>query len=229
MAHEGWPNVDRAYFAAQCRVLGIDLSEDQLMSFEHFEEDLYEMNTVMNLTRVPRELCAERHFLDSLLLAEFLSGRVLDLGCGPGFPSWPLALARPDLHLTALDSSNKMLGFLARHPLPNLAIVNARAEQYAAWGRFDCVTGRAVAPLAIQLELSARLVRMKGKVIPMRTPSDLAEIERLSNVLGLRLERIERRALPGTEVERVFPIWTKVALTPKGYPRVWAEIKRHPL
>ncbi|RYG69749.1 16S rRNA (guanine(527)-N(7))-methyltransferase RsmG, partial [bacterium] len=80
--------------------------------FETFEADLYEANEVMNLTRVPREECWLRHFLDSLLIAPWLPGEgsLLDIGSGPGFPAWPLALARPELQVTALDSSGKMLG-----------------------------------------------------------------------------------------------------------------------
>ena len=62
-----------------------------------------------------------------------------------------------------------MLGFLASQPLPNLEIVQGRAEEWEAREAFDVVTGRALAPLAIQLELSAGLARIGGAVIPMRT------------------------------------------------------------
>ncbi|HZH99340.1 MAG TPA: RsmG family class I SAM-dependent methyltransferase, partial [Fimbriimonadaceae bacterium] len=113
--------------------IGITLDEGMLHAFEQFEEDLYRSNAVMNLTRVPREECYLRHFLDSLLFHDLIpaGASVLDIGTGPGFPAWPLALCRKDLHVLALDSSGKMLGFLRRHPLPNLEVVQERAEE---WG-----------------------------------------------------------------------------------------------
>jgi 16S rRNA (guanine527-N7)-methyltransferase len=192
-----------------------------------FEDDLYAQNAVMNLTRVPREEAWLRHILDSLLIAEFIPQgcSVLDIGTGPGFPAWPLALARPDLTVTAMDSSGKMLGFLRRHPLPNLSIEQGRAEELGLQEAFDVVTGRALAPLAIQLELSARPCRKGGMVLPMRTPNDLPEIERLASVLGLDLEEVHRRTLPVIDAERVFPVYRKVEKTPHGYPRPWAKIR----
>ena len=198
--------------------------------FSVFEADLYDRNQVMNLTRVPKEECGVRHFLDSLLLSPLIGDgqRVVDIGTGPGFPAWPLACARPDLSVTAIDSSGKMLGFLARHPLPNLEIVNDRAESWGRREKFDVATGRAVAPLGIQLELSAPVVRLGGLVIPMRTPNDVFELESLKG-LGLELVSIQRQVLPGTEIERVFPIYKKIAATPRKYPRDWATIRKKPL
>lgn len=210
--------------------IGLELSPDQLAAFEAFEKDLYERNEIMNLTRVPREECWLRHFLDSLLLSSLIGDgmKVVDIGCGPGFPSWPLACARPDLKATALDSSGKMLGFLARHPLPNLEIVQDRAESWGRREKFDIATGRAVAPLAIQLELSAPVVRIGGFIIPMRTPNDELESDSLK-ALGLELVSVEQKELPETDIVRVFPIYKKVAATPRKYPRSWAEIKKRSL
>lgn len=211
--------------------IGIEPTAERMAGFAAFEEDLYTQNLVMNLTRVAREECWIRHFLDSLLFHDLISegSRVLDIGTGPGFPAWPLAWARPDLLVTAIDSGNKMLGFLKRHPLPNLETILMRAEDYRIAGRYEVVTGRALAPLSIQLELSARPCSMRGAVIPMRTSSDQPEIERLSEVLGLKLERIEERILPVLEAPRTFPIYRKVGPTPTGHPRRWAEMKAKPL
>jgi 16S rRNA (guanine527-N7)-methyltransferase len=208
--------------------LGIELSGEQLDAFEEFEERLYAANEVMNLTRVPREECWIRHFLDSLLFHDLIpaSSELLDIGTGPGFPAWPLACARPDLRVTAIDSSGKMLGFLARNPLPNLSTAQVRAEEWSKREAFDFVTGRAVAPLPVQLELSAGLVRVGGVVVPMRTPADRPEFDRDPAVLGLRLEGVEERSLPETEIVRVFPVYRKVRPTPPRFPRTWAEIKR---
>ena len=91
-------------FVQATRTLGLTLSEAQLSKFENFEEALYRANEVMNLTRVAREECWLRHFVDSLLFQDLIprGAAVLDIGTGPGFPAWPLACARPDLSITAM-------------------------------------------------------------------------------------------------------------------------------
>lgn len=216
--------------ASAAQKIGVPLGADQIRAFDRFEAALYEANEVMNLTRVPREECWIRHFLDSLLIAPLLplEGTVLDIGTGPGFPAWPLAIARPDLRFTALDSSGKMLGFLATQPLPNLEIVQGRAEEWEEREAFDIVTGRALAPLAIQVEVSAGLTKIGGAVIPMRTPNDDPEDVDVDE-LGLVLESVATGELPVLDAARTFPVYRKVARTDEFYPRRWAEIKAAPL
>lgn len=184
----------------------------------------------MNLTRVPREEAWLRHFVDSLLFQDLVppGAELLDIGTGPGFPAWPLACARPDLRVTALDSNGKMLGFLRSQPLPNLTIAQARAEEWGVREAYDVVTGRAVAPLPLQLELSAPPLRVGGKLILMRTPTDDLQAPRWET-LGLRPNGLHARILPGTDVERVFPQFIKVRPTLERYPRRWAEMRAKPL
>lgn len=222
--------MDRAAFQDMTLALGLRLSSEQLDAFEDFEQALYTANRVMNLTRVPRDEAWRRHFGDSLLLSEFLppGSRVLDIGTGPGLPAWPLARARPDLKLTAIDSNGKMLGFLRGHLLPNLDVVRARAEEWNPTLPFDVVTGRALAPLAVQLEVSARACAKDGLVLPMRTPNDRPFPRHLPQ-LGLVLEAEHERSLPGTDIVRVFPAYRRTNDVDPKYPRTWAEIRRSPL
>lgn len=222
--------LDRERLSSLSAERGVPLDEGQLDRFEAFEAALYEANEVMNLTRVPRDECWLRHFLDSLLIAPLLpqGAEVLDLGTGPGFPAWPLANARPDLKVTAVDSSGKMLGFLYTQPLPNLEVLQGRAEEWEEREAFDVVTGRALAPLAIQVEISAGLAKTGGAVIPMRTPNDDPEDVDLAP-LGLRLEGVEEAELPVLQAPRTFPVYRKISRTQEEFPRRWAEIKDAPL
>jgi 16S rRNA (guanine527-N7)-methyltransferase len=224
--------MDTVAFRAVCSSLGNCLSDTQMAEFAAFEDALYSTNERMNLTRVPKERCQLLHFADSLLFQDLIAAGadVLDVGAGPGFPAWPIACARPDLRVTALDSSGKMLGFLRARALPNLVCLESRAETSGIREQFDFVTGRAVAPLPIQLELSAAPCRVGGLVVPMRTPGDIAEIERIDPAgLGLRLREVVRRVLPEVDAVRVFPVYEKVGPTPDRFPRTWAEIKRRPV
>lgn len=197
-----------------------------------FAAELYRRNETTNLTRVAEAECDVRHFADSLLVAEFCGegDSVLDIGPGPGFPSWVLAACRPDLQVTAVESQGKMVRMLTALPLPNLAVLEQRAEEEVLRERFDVVTGRAVAPFAVQAEVSAAWVAVGGIYVPFRTPSERGEVEAFNaGVLGLVLEDLVERALPGSETVRLFPVFRKVRATPMEYPRAWGRIKAKPL
>jgi 16S rRNA (guanine527-N7)-methyltransferase len=197
-----------------------------------FLDALYEANKVKNLTRVPREDAWTRHVLDSLLFQDLIpqGSAVLDIGTGPGLPAWPLALARPDLRVTALDSNGKMLDFLRAHPLPNLEVVQSRVEEWPRRERFDFVTGRALAPLPAQVELSAAPCKVGGIVVPMRTINDRLALDSLDlETLGLELREVVQRPLTEGEALRLFPVFVKIAKTKPQFPRRWPEIKAKPL
>jgi 16S rRNA (guanine527-N7)-methyltransferase len=222
--------------AAEPEFLSVDpggfLDEILAEDYMGFLDRLYEVNKVMNLTRVPREEALGRHIFDSMLFQDLIphGARVLDLGTGPGFPAWPLARFRSDLQITAIDSSAKMIGFLRGSPLANLRLVQTRAEEFGEREGFDVVTGRALAHLSVQLELSAAYAKLGGVVIPMRSSRDLDEIRKFTGgQIGLKLKAIEGRVLKDSNAPRLFPVYRKVRPTPGRYPRKWADIKRDPL
>ncbi len=186
----------------------------------------------MNLTRVRFEDCEVRHFLDSLLIESLIpkGASVLDLGTGAGFPAWPLACARPDLEVTALDGSRKPFAFLEAHPLPNLKLRFQRAEACTERESFDFVTGRALAPLSIQLELGAAWVVVEGVVVPFRTPPESDESSEFpAHKLGLQLSAVKLLTVQETDIVRLFPVYTKTRKTPPEFPRPWNKIKASPL
>jgi 16S rRNA (guanine527-N7)-methyltransferase len=217
---------------AFCVEKGMPLSPVQVAAFLDFRSRLYELNEVMNLTRVPFDECETRHFIDSLLIAPLIpeGALVLDIGAGAGFPSWPLACARPDLKVTAMDSSNKAGRAVGLVPLPNLRFKPQRGEDVTNRESYDVVTGRAFAPFTEQLEVSAAWAKVGGAVIPFRTHFEEGVIKSfVSEVLGLVLEREVTCELQGTDAVRYFPVFRKTAKTQRTYPRTWAQIKKRPL
>mgnify|MGYP002512564027 CR=1 FL=1 len=101
------------YLAKALRQNGMEsFADDQALldSLYALTLRMLEVNEHMNLTtiRQPHDIIM-RHYVDSLTVAAHIpeGATVLDIGCGAGFPSLPLALARPDLHITAIDSTDK--------------------------------------------------------------------------------------------------------------------------
>ncbi|MCW5946638.1 MAG: 16S rRNA (guanine(527)-N(7))-methyltransferase RsmG [Fimbriimonadales bacterium] len=231
-----------AALSENAAALGVQLTRVQLEAFALFEKFLYEANATMNLTRVPQDECWSRHFLDSLAISPMIpkGSNVLDIGSGPGFPGACLAIARSDLRVTCIDSSNKAVSFMARVFGPNSTlpvlyqVINARAETAAHDSKlresFDVVTGRAIAPFPVQAEISAAFVKVGGIFVPMRTPKERDEIAKFPAMrLGLHLSEFKSVRVAALGADRLFPNFAKKGKTPGEYPRGWSKIKASPL
>jgi 16S rRNA (guanine527-N7)-methyltransferase len=216
----------------ECEKQGIELNESRKQQLTEFLEGLYVTNSHTNLTRVTPEDAPVRHIVDSLLVVPLIPQgvRVLDIGCGPGFPAWVIAWARPDLTVVAMDATVKMQKFLGNHLLPNLLQMIHRAEDVVEPEHFDFVTGRALAPFGVQAELSAAWIRVGGLFVPFRTSSEREAVERANiGMLGLKLVDMIEIELPQDAGVRLFPVFEKLKSTPKEYPRLWGKIKAKPL
>lgn len=215
--------------------LGNTQAVDNLLTFSDL---LLEKNKVMNLTAVtePMEVVT-RHFLDCAPLAPYAAGKkVVDVGCGAGFPGMPIALLT-DAQVTLLDSLGKRITFLnevidALH-LENAQAIHARAEEFGHREEFDLATSRAVARLNILAELSLPLVKVGGYFIAMKAIGSDEEIEQAKNgirLLGGQVERVLDYEVPMTEDRKSrLVIIKKVKETPKKYPRRFQKISAQPL
>jgi 16S rRNA (guanine527-N7)-methyltransferase len=131
-------------------------------------------NQVYNLTAVRRiEDMISHHVLDSLAVAEHFQGTtLLDVGSGAGLPGIPLALARPAMAITLLESSHKKSAFLRQATieleLANIQVVNARAEAWQPAQRFDVVISRAFSEIGEFLALAGRLCADAGVLAAMK-------------------------------------------------------------
>ena len=228
-----------AALAAGLPELGLDLPEQTQRSLCDFGCAVVKQNEVMNLTAITApDQVAKLHLLDSLsvLKAADLSGkRVIDVGCGAGFPGVPLKIACPGMKLTLLDSLGKRMNWLEQI-LPALGVeaqcVTARAEEAAAQRReqYDFATSRAVARLNILLELTAPFVKVGGAVLAMKGTAAAEELEEAKNAirqLGLKLEKVLEFPMDGTAHSVI--VLRKVKSTPAQYPRRYAKIKQQPL
>ena len=239
MAEEKQDAVMLAALEEGLPALHLALTQQQKETLCSFGAAVLKQNEVMNLTAITDPAQAARlHLLDSLTAADAaggLSGRLIDVGCGAGFPGVPLAVACPELKVTLLDSLGKRVSWL-ENTLPGLGIraecITARAEEAAAPRResFDYAVSRAVARLNILLELTAPYVKVGGCVLAMKGAAALEELDEARSAakkLGLEPEKICEYRIDGQHHNVL--IFRKTGPTPKQYPRRYAKIKQSPL
>ena len=219
--------------------LGLELTEQQKQTLCDFGAAVVKQNEVMNLTAITEPgAVAKLHLLDSLTVlatADLKGKKLIDVGCGAGFPGVPTAIACPEAEVTLLDSLGKRVKWLETI-LPQLGVkaecITARAEEAVADRRecYDYATSRAVARLNILLELTAPYVKVGGAVLAMKgalAKEELAEAQSAIKKLGLKLEAVKEYPIDGTAHAVI--VLRKVAPTPKQYPRRYAKIKQAPL
>ena len=210
--------------------------------FETLYTKLVEFNNRTNLTAITDEAgVILRHFADSLTAAPYIgekSLKIMDVGCGGGFPTLPLAIARPDCKYFALDSTAKKLNFVAQMAeeltLP-ITTLPARAEEVAVTPahreRYDLVVSRAVARLPMLCELCLPFVKVGGRFVALKGADgeiELAEATNAIQKLGGKLISQKSFTL-GDAGGRVILEIEKVRPTPTAYPRAFAKIKKAPL
>lgn len=164
-------------------------------------------NRVHNLTAVrDTGQMVALHVLDSLTLMPHLPARgsLLDVGTGAGFPGIPIAIARPALRVTLVDSSHKKCSFLEQARtelgLHDLTVACERVEQWRPEARFDVVVSRAFADLADFVAQSAHLVAPGGVLLAMKGVHPFEEIARLPRTH--RIREVVEVAVPSLDAKR---------------------------
>ena len=235
--------IDNDLLRTQTARFGVSLTDNMCRKFDRYAELLVEWNEKMNLTAITDPVgIAVKHFADSVsampLLPEKQGIRVIDVGTGAGFPGIPLAIVRPDIRVTLLDSLNKRLTFLdevCRQLGIEAETVHARAEDGARdqtlRERFDVATARAVAALPVLAEYCLPYVKVGGRFIAMKGPESEAECAAAARAIALLgggspvCHALQLTVGAETPDRRLFVI--EIAKhTPTAYPRPTAKIKK---
>lgn len=188
--------------------LGIILSPQQLASFTIYADELCKWNRKINLTSItlPEEI-AVKHFIDSLTLLKYavISGELLDIGSGGGFPGIPLKIVSPGTRVVSVDAVEKKINF-QRHIVRTLALEGFSAQhsrvenlfpQYEDF--FNHIVSRAFADIPEFVKNALPLLAENGTIIAMKgkegrkeAEAATAELERM----GVAVSAVHEFELP---------------------------------
>lgn len=213
--------------------IGTELDDDKISVLCRYAELLKEWNERINLTAICDDFgIASKHFLDSLtaLGTNLVGERVIDIGCGAGFPGLVLKIARPEIKLTLLDSLNKRVKFLRtvcdELGICDVELLHARAEEYAGKpeyrAQFDTVVSRAVANMRTLCEWCIPYVKIGGSFLALKGPladSELCGARETIKIMGGEVADVFEASIPETDLRHKIICVRKVSETPSFFPR----------
>lgn len=165
---------------------------------------LQKWNKIYNLTAVrdPQEMLI-LHLLDSLSVLPYIqAGHLLDVGSGGGLPGLVIAITRPDVQVTTIDTVQKKTIFMrqvkAELGLSNVEVVHARVESYVPPSPFTQVISRAFSDIALFKQLTAHLMAPHGRWLAMKGLVPTEELE----TAGVQPKEVIRLQIPNLQAER---------------------------
>lgn len=187
--------------------LGLGLNQQQHEQLLDYLALLFKWNAVYNLTSVrdPMQMMTH-HILDSLAAVPAFANaaNVLDVGAGGGLPGMVLAIARPAMKVSMIDTVHKKTAFLtqvkAELGLANVTVYTMRVEQLQVSDKFDVITSRAFADLSDFVNWSGHLLAEGGEFIALKGTAPPDEQERLPKAWKVR--RLQPLQVPKLQAER---------------------------
>lgn len=235
--------ISKSLLKEKAALYGVGLDEKALERFDIYARLLVEWNDKINLTAItePDEIVI-KHFVDSLSIFSAVDihegSRVIDVGTGAGFPGVAMLIARPDLDITLMDSTNKKLNVI-RDILENIGleanVVHKRAEEAGQSKDFresyDFATARAVSNLRDLSEFCLPFVKVGGTFISMKSAKADEEIEEGKKAISVLGGRIREKKTFNLEDagERTVILIEKSSSTPAKYPRPSAKMAKNPI
>lgn len=221
----------REYFIEGLNKINISYTDEKINKALRYLELIVGYNSHTNITAIREEKAIiEKHFLDSLLLQQFLKEedkKLIDIGTGAGFPGMILAIFNEDKNFTLLDSVRKKTDFLnivkEDLKLSNVEVINGRAEEVIKDRRetYDVGLCRGVSNLAVILEYEIPFIRVNGRFLPQKMVGT-EEIKTSANALNILSSKILKEynfKLPFSEEDRLVIEILKEKKTDKKYPR----------
>lgn len=187
--------------------LSLDLDEKQHEQLLDYLALLFKWNSVYNLTSVrdPMQMVTH-HLLDSLAAVPAFDGaqNVLDVGAGGGLPGIVLAIAKPGMKVSLIDTVHKKTAFLkqvkAELGLANVTVFTAKVQEVQVPQQFDVITSRAFADLSDFVNWSGHHLAEGGQFIALKGVAPPDEQERLP--AEWKVSELRPLEVPGLNAER---------------------------
>ena len=181
--------------------MGLDVDATAQAKLLAYLELLQKWNRVYNLTAIrdPLEMVT-LHLLDSLsVLPHVNTSNLLDVGSGGGLPGVVLAIVKPELQVTTIDTVQKKAIFMrqakAELGLSNLTVVHNRVENFKAEAKYGAIISRAFSDLSLFMGLTSHLIAEKGAWLAMKglVPDDeLAALDkRPDEIIALKVAGLD--------------------------------------
>jgi len=238
--------IDIDYLKKAAAFSEIEISDEQCKKLDEYAKALVDWNKKVNLTAIiePREIVV-KHFIDSLMLLKYIpqseNVKLIDVGCGAGFPSLPCKIVRRDIELTMMDGSNKRINFLeeaVKIADVKAICVHERAEDACRSDKdlgfrevFDVSTARAVGHLRELSEMCLPMVKVGGIFVALKGYEIEQEIEEATQaiaMLGGKVAQVYKYELIDTS-KRAIVVIKKISQTPTKYPRSYGKMKKSPI
>ena len=183
---------------------GFLLSEEIVQKFELYYKELLDWNAKISLTTITEPAdAAIKHFLDSILLLHYipLTGGLIDIGTGAGFPGIPLKIMKPELSVVLVEAVRKKANFLKQIirllNLDGIEVYNGRIEAYSRSEAFDYAVSRAFSELGMFCRLAGPFIKPGGRLLAMKG-SDEKELAAAQGMAahGLTCSAIQTYELP---------------------------------
>ena len=161
--------------------------------FSEYKKVFLEENAKLNLvSKNDEKVLFEKHIYDSIAIKLFFEKykinnvKLLDIGCGGGFPSVPIAIEFPNINVVGIDSIRKKINSINNMKealaLKNLSTICGRVESLSG-ERFDIITSRAVADLAKITAYALPLLKKNGYFVAYKSKKALEELEGAKDIL----------------------------------------------
>jgi len=227
---------------ALCRY-EMNIAVNRIENFIRYMDLLLDWNNRVNLTAITdKEQIVLKHFVDSLALVKYMDisgAKMIDVGCGAGFPGLPLKIANDNIELTLLDSLNKRIVFLNEViediGLFDVKALHGRAEDAAFDSSqrqsYDIAVSRAVARLNVLCEYCLPFVKVGGVFVAYKgydVDEELEEAQKAIREMGAVLEKVEKIDFD-MEFSRSLIFIRKKYDTSLKYPRKPALIAKKPI
>ncbi|MES2580887.1 MAG: 16S rRNA (guanine(527)-N(7))-methyltransferase RsmG [Pseudomonadota bacterium] len=181
--------------------MGLSLSVEAQEKLLAYLSLLHKWNKVYNLTAVrdPLEMVT-LHLLDSFSVLPYVNSKnILDVGSGGGLPGVVLAICKPELQVTTIDTVQKKAIFMRQVKgelgLDNLSVIHARVENFQPSEPFELVISRAFSEIALFIQLTKHLIAENGQWLAMKGVVPVGELEGLSmqanNIIPLKVAGLD--------------------------------------